>query len=241
MKKLFQFWKQDIINKLIVVVSILLVGGAAALVVMLFNLPQGESVRDIFAELPFINPQSVSTIPPFVPPATATPLVLMTATQFVPPVVAASQTMIALSPPVTATATVAAPTFTLVPPSQSASADCIPGNIRQTATVVEVVDGNTIKVLMDGLVYVVRYIGVAVPENPFNANAARQLNASLVFGREVTLVPDKSDKDSAGRLIRYVLAGDRFVNLELLREGLGTAVDVPPDTACSELFHQAGK
>lgn len=241
MKQIIQFWQQDIINKLIVIVSLLLIGGGVFLAAMIFNMPTGKSFGSAFSDLPIFSLKNNQAVPTFIPPATATPLMLMPPTEFVPPVVAASQTMLALVTPLPETPTASTPTYTPVPPTRSASADCIPGNSRQTATVVEVLDGNTIKVLMDGLVYVVRYIGIAVPENPFEANAARQFNASLVFGREVILVPDQSDKDSAGRLIRYVLAGDQFVNFEILREDFGTVVDVPPDIACSEFFRQAGE
>lgn len=207
---------------------------------MIFNMPDGKSVQSAFAEIILSGRDQPQAVPTFIPPPSATPLLLMPPTEFVPPVVAASQTMLALVTPPAETATVAAPTFTPLPPTQSASADCIPGNSRQSATVVEVLDGNTIKVLMDGLVYVVRYIGVAMPENSFEANAARQYNASLVFGRDVILVPDQSDRDAAGYLIRYVLAGDQFVNWEILREGLGVPVEVPPDIACAQLFQRAG-
>jgi micrococcal nuclease len=40
-------------------------------------------------------------------------------------------------------------------------------------------------------------------------------------------------------LLRYVFVGDIFVNYELVRRGYAQAKDYPPDTACSDTFHQA--
>jgi endonuclease YncB( thermonuclease family) len=46
-------------------------------------------------------------------------------------------------------------------------------------------------------------------------------------------------KDADGRLLRYVLAGDTFVNVELLQKGLGKAVDAPPNSSCLQTFKAA--
>src|SRR5215216_3534825 len=71
---------------------------------------------------------------------------------------------------------------------------CIPANLGQTAKVVDVVDGDTIKVLLeqDGQTYSVRYIGIDTPEYTnkleyFGAEAAVK-NVQLVFGKTVTLI-----------------------------------------------------
>jgi len=128
-------------------------------------------------------------------------------------------------------------------PSSFPLAPCIPGNARQTGKVLDVLDGNTIKVYMEDKVYFVRYIGIQVPKygevQELYGQAAMLKNSSLVFGKEVSLIKDVSDKDSAGRLLRYILVGDTFVNLELLKAGFATAVGVPPDTACVQAFQDA--
>ncbi len=68
------------------------------------------------------------------------------------------------------------------------------------------IDGNTIKVYTEGKVYVVRYIGITVPryddvKEPFG-QAAQMKNSKLVFGKEISLMKDVSDKDSVGHLMR---------------------------------------
>jgi micrococcal nuclease len=45
----------------------------------------------------------------------------------------------------------------------------------------------------------------------------------------VTLESDISDKDSYGRLLRYVYVGDSFVNAEVVRQGGAWAVAYQPD------------
>ncbi|MBX3064312.1 MAG: thermonuclease family protein [Anaerolineae bacterium] len=107
------------------------------------------------------------------------------------------------------------------------------------ATVVDVVDGDTIKVNLNGQVYSVRYIGMDTPEMTFGKNEpfaheAYEFNKSLVQGRQVLLVRDVSETDRYGRLLRYVYADGIFVNAELVRQGLASAATFPPDVA-----HQA--
>jgi endonuclease YncB( thermonuclease family) len=146
--------------------------------------------------------------------------------------------------PATSTPTVAAPTpvaqTTLVATVPAGgNAACIPPNPPQKGKVLDIVDGNTIKVLIDGPVYTVRYIGVAVPDSPTYASAATFQNGKLVFTKEVTLVADAQDKDSMGRLLRYVIMGDTFVNQEMIAKGWGSAVDVPPNSSCAQTFAAA--
>lgn len=127
-------------------------------------------------------------------------------------------------------------TITITPTTQ---ASCIPANPSATAKVLEIIDGNTIKVYMNDLVYVVRYIGVAMPPDDANAMDAYLDNSDLVFRKDVILIADGMDKDSSGRLLRYVLVGDTFVNRQLLQDGWGRAVDVPPNSSCAHTFKAA--
>ena len=135
-------------------------------------------------------------------------------------------------PPPSTTSTTGVPTATLI-------ASCIPGNPPASARVLEILNGNTVKVLIDGLVYVVRFIGVDVPQDDRNAFQTYLKTSELVFRKDVTLIADHVDKDANGRLLRYVLVGDTFVNLQLLQEGLGMALDTPPDVACADVFRAA--
>ena len=111
----------------------------------------------------------------------------------------------------------------------------LPG--RETARVVEIVDGDTIHVELRGQVYRLRYIGINSPEmdttdgkpEPY-AVEATEANRRLVEGQTVTLEKDISDTDRYGRLLRYVYVGNILVNVELVRLGLAWAKTYPPDT-----------
>lgn len=134
------------------------------------------------------------------------------------------------------------PAFTSTTPSPAATTQtsCIPENPPAFARVLEIVDGSTVKVLMNDLVYVVRYIGVEAPQDDINAIKAFRDNSELVFRKDVTLIADTLDKDANGRLLRYVLVGETFVNLQLLEDGWAKAIDVPPDSSsCAQTFKAA--
>ena len=111
---------------------------------------------------------------------------------------------------------------------------------RQIATVVDVIDGDTIEVDLDGDTYRVRYIGMDTPERdrPFYEEATA-VNAELVEGQPVLLVTDVSETDRYDRLLRYVFVGDTFVNFELVNQGYAAAVTFPPDVACEGVFRLA--
>lgn len=108
---------------------------------------------------------------------------------------------------------------------------------RTAAEVVRVVDGDTIRVTIDGSEYAVRYIGIDCPEmgydgaadEPF-AQEATDANRALVGGQTVYLEKDVSGTDQHGRLLRYVFLEDgTFVNAELVWLGLAWAIEYPPD------------
>lgn len=101
----------------------------------------------------------------------------------------------------------------------------------QPAQVVNIVDGDTIEVNIDGATYPLRYILVDTPERgqPFAAEATAA-NQRLVAGKTVYLVKDVSEVDRYKRLLRYVyLADGTFVNAELVRQGFAVVATFPPD------------
>lgn len=103
----------------------------------------------------------------------------------------------------------------------------------EMATVVQVIDGDTVDVLLGGQEYRLRYIGVDTPERdePFYAEATAA-NAALVADKTVVLVRDVSETDRFGRLLRYVYLPDgTFVNGELIVQGYAQLVTFPPDVA----------
>lgn len=113
----------------------------------------------------------------------------------------------------------------------------------QEAQVINVVDGDTIDVLIDGVEYRLRYILVDTPETkhptkgvePFGPEAY-EANRQLVEGQTVWLEKDVSETDSYGRLLRYVYVGDLMVNEELLRRGLAQVATFPPDVKYVDRF-----
>jgi micrococcal nuclease len=102
------------------------------------------------------------------------------------------------------------------------------------ATVVRVVDGDTIRVrLATGAEEAVRYIGIDTPERGdcFFQEATDE-NARLIEGKRVRLERDVSERDRFGRLLAYVYRAedDLFVNGELVRSGFADAKRYDPDT-----------
>ena len=145
----------------------------------------------------------------------------------------------AASPAVTPTITSAAsPAGGTAEPSSSPTPSAL-----EEAFVVNVVDGDTIDVLMGGQELRVRYIGIDTPEtvNPqrplecFGREASEQ-NRELVEGKTVGLERDVSETDRFGRLLRYVWANGEMVNATLIEEGYATASTFPPDVRYTELF-----
>ena len=134
------------------------------------------------------------------------------------------------------------PEPTLPPPTPTVG--WIAMDILQSAWVVEVVDGDTIKVEIDGEVFTVRYIGIDTPETVHPSKPvewmgaeASAVNESLVGGQQVLLERDVSETDRYGRLLRYVhLMDGTFVNAELVRLGYAQVSTYPPDVYYQDLF-----
>lgn len=115
-------------------------------------------------------------------------------------------------------------------------ADLSPGS-RATADsqgvrVLEVTDGDTLRVSVSGAPDRVRLIGINSPESDecFAAEAQAALD-QLVGGRDIELVRDVSERDQFGRLLAYVFVEDLHVNEEMVRRGYALARRYPPDTA----------
>lgn len=115
----------------------------------------------------------------------------------------------------------------------------------QEAQVLEIDDGDTILVIIDGLTYRVRYTGIDAPEEgePCYEEATR-MNAYLVtrLGKTVYLEKDINEADQYGRLLRYVWVagpdGYMMVNAELVAMGYAKAIAYPPDVKHQALLTQ---
>jgi micrococcal nuclease len=134
-------------------------------------------------------------------------------------------------------------------PGESAAADFGRQPVGPTTIglVVDVVDGDTIKVAIGGVVYRLRYIGIDTPETvdpsrpvQWMGPEASAANKALVAGHEVVLEKDVSEVDRYGRLLRYVWLHDGdswlMVNYELVRRGFAHSATYPPDVRYQELF-----
>jgi endonuclease YncB( thermonuclease family) len=156
-----------------------------------------------------------------------------------------------LLPSETSTVGEPTPTRTSIPPTNTPVATntegaaipegypCIPLAIPISGEVINVVDGDTIEILIGSEEFRARYIGIDSPEiNEPLGEQAYQFNRALVEGRAADLYFDVSEMDSYGRLLLYVFVGDIFANYEMVRSGYAQAKDYPPDTACSATFHE---
>ena len=107
---------------------------------------------------------------------------------------------------------------------------------RESARVVRIVDGDTIRVTVAGREDRVRLIGIDAPEvdgkECFAAEATAELTRLLGEG-EVRMQRQRRDRDRFDRLLRDVYrAGDGlFVNAELVRTGHARVLEVKPDVA----------
>ncbi|MBN1992128.1 MAG: thermonuclease family protein [Anaerolineae bacterium] len=107
----------------------------------------------------------------------------------------------------------------------------------ETATVAQVVDGDTIE-LTDGRR--VRYIGINTPERdqPYYQEAT-EANRQLVGGKEAQLEFDQETFDKYGRTLAYIWVEGTMVNLTMLKEGFANAFTVPPNVRYEEQFREA--
>lgn len=127
------------------------------------------------------------------------------------------------------------------------------------AKVTKVIDGDTIKVDIDGEIYKVRFIGINCPEigenEEFFGKEAYEFSKEKLDGREIFLQKDVSETDKYGRLLRYVWLEkpkdlnnpskdeirDLSINGILVREGYAKANYYPPDTSYTKFLKEIEK
>lgn len=132
-------------------------------------------------------------------------------------------------------------------------------NSFQKAKVTKVIDGDTIKVDIDGKIYKVRFIGINCPEigenEEFFGKEAKEFTKEKLYGKEIFLQKDVSETDKYGRLLRYVWLEkpkdlnnpskdeirDLSINGILVREGYAKANYYPPDTRYTKFLKEIEK
>jgi micrococcal nuclease len=116
------------------------------------------------------------------------------------------------------------------------------------ATVVRVVDGDTLVVDIGGTRLPVRLIGIDTPETVapgrpvecYGAEASQHLKQLTPAGTRLRLVRDVEARDVYDRLLAYVYRSDDdvFVNRAQVEGGFAVAKDYPPNTAHRTELHQ---
>jgi micrococcal nuclease len=95
----------------------------------------------------------------------------------------------------------------------------------EPATVLDIIDGDTIDVrLASGAEERIRYYGIDTPERGDDCYGEASDRNSQLAGQSVLLRPDARERDSSGRLLRYVYRSDgTSIDARLIAEGLATA------------------
>lgn len=110
----------------------------------------------------------------------------------------------------------------------------------------DVIDGDTIVVLLSGKHDKVRYLGINTPESipatakgiEFYGHEASEKNRELVGGRTVELEFDGPRRDPYDRLLAYVWADGRMVNRALVEEGFAEVYREADRIRCFDEFRR---
>jgi endonuclease YncB( thermonuclease family) len=129
-----------------------------------------------------------------------------------------------------------APPVPLAPPAPRARTCILNAKVAERAVVLAVIDGDTLRVRVDGARKKVRLLGINSPERGRRGyGAATKALARLTrVGRTVALTSDPTQpyKDQYGRLLRYVKRGSTDVNRAQLSKGWARFYDA---RTCSPL------
>lgn len=131
------------------------------------------------------------------------------------------------------------------------AAPTVAGELAANATVVRVVDGDTVVVEIGGTTETVRLIGIDTPETKkpntpvqcFGPEASDFTKHLLPAGTALHLERDVEARDKYGRLLAYayLVPDGTFVNLTIVREGYARLLTIPPNVAHSADFVAAAR
>ncbi len=118
------------------------------------------------------------------------------------------------------------PTLTSEPPTQ-------PESNKQEATLIRVIDGDTVEASISGSKQTIRVIGIDTPETVdprkrvecFGTEASKQAKLYFEGNEQIWLESDstQSDRDKYGRLLRYIFTDDGSVDYGRVMITLGYA------------------
>ena len=107
-------------------------------------------------------------------------------------------------------------------------------------TILNVIDGDTVDIDIDGNTERVRLIGVNTPETKhptkpiecFGPEASAYLTQLLPKGTHVRIERDIEARDRYGRMLLYLYreTDNLFINLDLVLRGYGTPMSIEPNT-----------
>jgi micrococcal nuclease len=133
----------------------------------------------------------------------------------------------------------------------SRDATSAPAAFARNATMIAVVDGDTIDVNIGGHRERVRLIGIDTPETKkpntpvqcYGPEATRFTKSLLPADEPLHLERDVVARDDFGRMLAYVyLAGDgQFINLTIIRSGYARPLTIPPNVAHADEFVAASR
>lgn len=126
-----------------------------------------------------------------------------------------------------------------------------PAGLAANAVIDDVIDGDTVDVIIDGRNERIRLIGIDTPETKkrnspiecFGPEASAFTELLLPVGTPVYIERDIVNRDDYGRILGYVYRADDgiFVNYELMRQGFAQPMSIPPNEAFAELFADAAR
>lgn len=118
-----------------------------------------------------------------------------------------------------------------------------PAKVGRPASVFSVTDGDTIKVLFQGVAIDVRLIGVDTPETVHPTQpvecfgkAASRFTERRLEGVRIGLELDAERHDRYGRTLAYVWVGQALFNELLLSRGFATVATYPPNVRYIDRF-----
>jgi micrococcal nuclease len=117
---------------------------------------------------------------------------------------------------------------------------------RTPARVTDVIDGDTVRAVVDGRELTVRLIGIDTPEKdgPYTdlecyGHEATAYTRDRIDGRDVDLSFDVERTDRFDRTLAYVWLGEELVNESILEAGAGVLLTIPPNVAFADRFEAA--
>lgn len=109
----------------------------------------------------------------------------------------------------------------------------------EACRVTRIVDGDSIECDPVGRI---RLLGIDAPElgqPPFGARSLEALERMMPEGSQVWLEEDVEQRDTFGRALRYVWAGDQMVNWAMVRDGYAVLLTYPPNVRHVEALQNA--